>query len=154
MNELLKKWLPVFQKYWYIPMMVIVGIALMMQQSNRSEAVAVLQQDTDERFVTNTEERVVEMLKNVEGAGDCIVTITLSSSGKKEYVREENQVLVITDKEGNQSAVVSRENAPEIAGVTVATKGAGRVSVRNDIILSVSTLLGIGTNRICVIMRN
>ena len=47
---------------------------------------------------------------------------------------------------------MSHENAPEIAGVTVASEGAGSLQVRNDIIESVSTVLGIGTNKICVIL--
>lgn len=154
MNDWVKKLLPDLKRYWYIPMMVLLGVILMVQQVYQPDAVAVSQQESDDVFISRTEQRVVEMLKSVEGAGECIVTITLASGSEKEYVRENDQVLVITDKEGNQSAVVSKENAPEIAGVIVATKGAGSVSVRNSIIYSVSTLLGIGTNKICVIMRN
>lgn len=154
MNELIKKWMPEVKKYWYIPMMVLLGVVMMAQQFYQPEAVEVSGQESEDAFVAKMETRVTEMLKSVEGAGECIVTITLSSGGKKEYVREDGNVLVITDKEGNQSAVVSRENAPEIAGVIVASKGAGSVTVQNNIIHSVSTLLGIGTNKVCVIMRD
>lgn len=151
MNELMKKWLPEVKKYWYIPVMVILGVVLMARNPEQTDAVPVSAVNSDQQFIEETENRVIEMLKNVEGAGTCRVTITLSSGGKKEYVREDGAVLVITDKDGNESAVVARENAPEIAGVTIASKGAGSVTVCNDIIESVSTVLGIGTNKICVV---
>ena len=154
MNEWVKKWLPEIKKYWYVPMMVLLGFVMMTQQFKQPEAVEVSEQDTADMFISKTELRVTEMLRSVEGAGECIVTITLSSGGKKEYVREDGNVLVITDEDGNQSAVISKENAPEIAGVTVASKGAESVTVRTNIIQAVSTLLGIGTNKICVIMRD
>ena len=70
-----------------------------------------------------------------------------------EYVREEGEVLVIRDKNGNESPVMIREGAPEIAGITIVSEGAGSASVRNDIIEAVSTLLGIGSNKICVVSR-
>ncbi len=154
MNELIKKWVPEVKKYWFIPVMILLGVLLMTQQLSQPEAVTVSTADPEERFISETESRVAEMLKGVEGAGECWVTITLASSGKKEYVREEGSVLVVTDKDGNESAVISKENAPEIAGVTIASKGAGSAAVRNNIIESVSTVLGIGTNKICVVLMS
>ncbi len=151
MNDLIRKIMPEVKKYWFIPVMILLGILLMTRQLDQPEAIVVSATAAEEKYIEETERRIIEMLKGVEGAGDCLVTITLSSGGKMEYVREEGNVLVITDKDGNQSAVISRENAPEIAGVTVASKGAGSVVVRNNIVESVSTVLGIGTNKICVV---
>ncbi len=151
MNEVINKFIPEVKKYWFIPLMILLGILLMSRQLNQPEAVAVSASNRDQVFIAETENRVIEMLKGVEGAGECRVTITLSSGGKKEYVRQEGGVLVVTDKDGNESAVISRENAPEIAGVTIASKGAGSLMVRKNIIESVSTVLGIGTNKICVV---
>ncbi len=151
MNDLINKILPEVKKYWYLPVMALLGIVLLTQQFNQPEAVAVDTVDMDQQYINDTENQIKEMLKSVEGAGECRVTITLASGGKKEYVREDGNVLVITDREGNEVAVVSRESVPEIAGVTVATAGAGSVTVQNEIIKSVSTVLGIGTNKICVV---
>ncbi|MBQ8894246.1 MAG: hypothetical protein IJ043_07550 [Clostridia bacterium] len=154
MNDLIKKWIPEVKKYWYIPFMLLIGILFMTFRSPEEEVVPAAAGVSDQQYVEETESRVAEMLKSVDGAGECEVTITLASGGKKEYVRQEGSVLVITDKEGNESAVVSRENVPEIAGVTVASKGAGSVAVRNSIIEAVSTVLGIGTNKICVVLMS
>ena len=132
--------------------MVLFGVALMVYQNNGREAVPVSSAMTDEQFLGDTENRIEQMLKNVDGAGDCKVTITLASGSKKEYVREAGNVLVITDNQGNQSAVVAKEVSPEIAGVTVLSVGAKNIEVQKDIIQSVSTLLGIGSNKVCVIL--
>ena len=153
MNERLQNLISDLKKLWYVPAIIVLGMVLMLFQGDAQKSTTVVSGITNSTFVSDTEARVTEMLKEVEGAGECVVTITLASGGKKEYVREDGNVLVITDKDGNQSAVVSKENAPEIAGVTIACTGAGSVEVRNRIIQSVSTVLGIGANKICVIMR-
>lgn len=150
MNDLVKQVMQEIKKNWYIPLVIISGVLVMLFGADRREVIAA-DASVDSNYVSETEQRIAEMLRGIEGVGECRVTITLSSGGKKEYVREEGSVLVITDKDGNQSAVVSRENAPEIAGVTIATRGAGSTVVRNNIIESVSTVLGIGTNKICVV---
>ncbi len=151
MNDWISRIIPEVKKYWIVPVLILLGAVMMSRQNLSSDAVPVSATETDSQYIAETENRVAEMLKGVDGVGECRVTITLASSGKKEYVRQDGEVLVITDKEGNESAVVSRESAPEIAGVTVACKNAGSASVRNDIIESVSTVLGIGSNKICVI---
>ncbi len=151
MNESMKKIMAEFRKIWYIPAMVILGVFLMVYQFDQPETISVSAVPAEQEFLEETQARISEMLRKIEGAGICNVTITLASGGKKEYVRENGNVLVITDKDGNQSAVVSQECAPEIAGVTVLSSSAGSVTVQNDIIIAVSTALGIGTNKVCVL---
>lgn len=153
MNDMIKIIFREVKEKWYLPMMILLGVIMMLQPFQKATVQVSSASNNNDVFIAETQLRVKEMLKEVAGAGECVVTITLASGGKKEYVREDGNVLVITDNEGNQSAVVSKENMPEIAGVTVASKGADQLIVRNNIIHSVSTLLGIGTNKICVIMR-
>lgn len=155
MNENLRGLLLKYKKYWYAPALVIVGVALMLIRSDQTQTVETAAIGmADQNYVYETESRLEEMLKGIDGAGDCEVTITLASGGKKEYVREEGRVLVITDKDGNQSAVISKENAPEIAGVTVISSGRMNINIKNNIIDSVGTVLGVGTNKICVVFLN
>ena len=154
MNEDMKRLFLRYKKYWYAPAMVFLGIILMSIRLDRSQPVQTVSVGIgvlDQSYVLETEARLEEMLKGIANAGECRVTITLAAGSKKEYVREEGNVLVITDKEGNQSAVVSKENAPEIAGVTVIYSKPMNINIKNDIINSVGTVLGVGTNKICVI---
>ncbi len=151
MNEMIRQILGNVKKVWYIPLMIAIGIVFMLVQTQPNESVAVSSGNTNEQYLDEMERCVAEMLERIEGAENSVVTITLADGGSREYVRENGNVLVITDDEGNQSAVVSKEIAPEIAGVTVACSGAGSVTVRENVIRSVSTVLGIGTNKVCVV---
>ncbi|MBR4087423.1 MAG: hypothetical protein IKK30_06190 [Clostridia bacterium] len=155
MNEKLRELIIKYKRYWYAPVLVVTGIALMLIRPDRNQTVETAAIGiSDRNFVSETEARLEEMLKGINGAGDCEVTITLASGGKKEYVREEGRVLVITDKDGNQSAVISKENAPEIAGVTVISSSRMNINIKNNIIHSIGTVLGVGTNKICVVFLN
>lgn len=152
MNENIKKMIPLIRKIWYVPAMLLLGVVLMMYEPSGKGVASSLDYDSDRAFAKDTERRIEEMLKSIEGAGACKVTVSLSTSEKKEYVREDGNVLVITDRHGNESAVLSQKKSPDIAGVTVASNGAGSLEVRTRIIESVSTVLGIGTNKICVVL--
>ena len=154
MNERILKLAHEVKKVWYLPIMILLGVILLTRQFSGADAVPVATGATSEQYVSEVEHQLEDMLENISGAGRCDVTISLLGGGRKEYVREEGKVLVITDKDGNQSPVLSQENMPEIAGVTVACSGADSIAVRTDIIESVSTVLGIGTNKICVIGIN
>ncbi len=151
MNDLIRRILPEVRKMWLIPVMILLGVVLMAVQFKSPEAVPAAATVSDEQYVSDTENRIEQMLKSIDGAGECQVTIILKSGSKKEYVREEGSVLVISDNNGNQSAVVAKEVAPEIAGVTVLCTGAEKIEVQKDVIHSVSTVLGIGSNKVCVI---
>ncbi|MBQ7094966.1 MAG: hypothetical protein IJN80_00725 [Clostridia bacterium] len=151
MNEWIEKYKSELKKYWLIPVMIFAGILLMMRPSadqNQKVDYNAEQQD----YIRRMEAQIQEMLLGIEGAGECKVSVSLASGGRKEYVREAGSVLVITDKNGNETPVLAREGLPEIAGITIASAGAGSVSIRNRIIEAVSTLTDVGTNKICVVM--
>lgn len=151
MNELMRNTLFALKKHWYIPLAVLIGIAIMLYQEKQDvSSVAVIENSEDE-YVEKTERKVNEILSSIPGTGECFSKITLSSGSGKEYVREDGKVLIITDKDGNQTPVLARENSPKIAGVTVFSEGAQNITVRNNIIRAVSSVLGIGTNKIYVL---
>lgn len=151
MNEWIKKYNNELKKYWLIPVMIFAGILLMVRPSaDRDQEVDYNSAQQD--YIRRMEAQIQEMLLGIEGAGECKVSVSLASGGRKEYVREAGSVLVITDKNGNETPVLAREGLPEIAGITIASAGAGSVSIRNRIIEAVSTLMDVGTNKICVVM--
>ena len=151
MNDLIQNWISKLKNIWFIPAMILVGVVLMVYQADQKTSVPAVLVSQDQQYILDTQERINQMLLSIDGAYPCDVTITLASGVKKEYVREAGKVLVITDDQGNQSAVVSKEIAPEIAGVTVLCRGAGNITLERNIIESISTVLGIGSNKVCVI---
>jgi stage III sporulation protein AG len=66
----------------------------------------------------------------------------------------DGKLLVQRDRDGSEYALVTKELMPEICGVVVACKGADEVSVKNSVIQAVSTVLGVGTNKVCVITKS
>ena len=155
MNDSIKSVFLLYKKHWYAPFFILIGVVLMLNPKEEMASASVVSNFiVDDSYIEEMESRIETMVKDMDGTTDCKVTITLASGRKKEYVREDGRVLVITDKDGNQSAVVSKENAPEIAGVTVICSGKMNINSKNNIVQSVGTVLGIGTNKICVVIRN
>jgi hypothetical protein len=151
MNELKIKVFKYFKEAWYVPVMIILGVILMVAPIFPQKATVTSAATAEEIYLQEIQQRVESMVMKIDGAGECSVTVTLGSGIGKEYVRENGNVLVITDTDGNQVPVVSREMMPEIAGVTVVCGAQPNVTVQNDIVRSISTLLGIGTNKVCVL---
>ena len=153
MKDKLYSFWKICKTYWYLPLGVIFGMMILINPFESKGSTETVRVFNTHGYTEELEARVEQMLLNVKGAGECRVTISLASGIKTEYVREEGAVLVVKDKEGNQVPVVYGEQLPEIAGVTVATVEAGNIRVRSEIIQAVSTLLNVGSNKICVVMR-
>ena len=65
----------------------------------------------------------------------------------------EDNVLTMTDGNGNQSALITKKIMPKISGVTVVCDGGNNKTVQTDVINAVSVLLDIGSNKVCVIAK-
>lgn len=124
----------------------------------------------EKEYISQLERRAEQMVSQISGAGDSKVVINIASSTETVYVREnkrsydsegdnskgetEDSVLTMTDGSGNQYAVVKKQIMPEICGVTVLCDGGGDKSVCAAVVEAVSTLLGVGSNKVCVIAKN
>ena len=123
-----------------------------------------------EAYVLSLEKRIEEIVSDIYGAGECNVMINIASGSESVYVKEnkksydtsdqnnksesEDSVITVKDRDGSEYALVTKELMPEICGVVVACKGADEVSVKNSVIQAVSTVLGVGTNKVCVITKS
>ncbi len=120
------------------------------------------------------ENRLKEVLSQVEGIGRTEVMLTLKSDGKrivekdleqsqgKEENQEENaagisdqatsseNTVYQRDAEGNELPYVTEELEPEIAGVLVIAQGAGNAVVVSEITEAVMALFGVEVHKIKV----
>ena len=133
-----------------------------------------IESSTEEKFdekayIENLENRISDMVSNIQGAGSSRVMINIVSTTEYVYVKEnkksydsssdtskseiEDSVLTMTDSNGNEYALVTKEIMPEISGVTVICDGGGDASVKAAVISAVSTVLNIGANKVCVIAK-
>lgn len=123
----------------------------------------------ESEYISSLEKRVENLVSQISGAGDCNVMISINSSVESVYVKEnknfynnssdtvksekEDSVLTMKDSNGNEYAVITKTIMPQLSGVTVVCDGGNNLSVKNNVISAVSTLLGIGSNKVCVIAK-
>lgn len=104
------------------------------------------------------EQRLESLIRQVDGAGDTRVMVTLSTSAYTVYatdsetrsdgsVREEHLLL---DEEASDPALVETTRTPEVQGVAVVCSGADSPDVQAKITQIVQVLTGIGANHITV----
>ncbi len=124
---------------------------------------------TGYEYISELELRLENIVSSIEGAGECDVMINVISSSESVYVTEnkksvdnsdgviksesEDSVITMSDSSGNEYALMTKEIMPEICGVMVVCDGGKSSTVKNDVIVAVSTVLGIGSNNVCVIAK-
>lgn len=114
-----------------------------------------------EKFRCETEERLEDFLRTVDGVGE--VKVYLAVSGENEYVyategkksigenkSEEEKKYVIIGSNGNKSALVETVNSPKITGAVIACTGADSPTVQEAVYKAASAALDIPTAKIYV----
>lgn len=141
-----------------------------------AEKEAVLTQASQELSVSSQEQalekRVQEIVETIEGAGSVKVMITLEDAGETIYAQDEQldtehqydesgqEVLARTngqsshlffDSGSEQQPLVETMRQPTVQGVAVICEGGADIAVESRITQVVATVLGIPTNRVCVV---
>ena len=112
--------------------------------------------------VRNEEERLAEMLAQIEGAGRVSVMITYESGTEKSLAYEtktssrENSGERSEDRKAVTSGgepMVVKEVYPQVKGVIVAADGADSASVKTAIREAVTASLGVSAHRVCIFKK-
>lgn len=124
------------------------------------------------------EQKTAQALREVEGAGEVTVMITLKSTGQK-VVEKDQQSSGQTTKEsdsqggtreneeksldkttvysqgtdGTQTPYISKENAPEVEGVLVIAEGGDNAVVVKNLTEAVQALFGVEAHKIKIMKR-
>ncbi len=118
------------------------------------------------QYELQLEERLKQIVSQVDGAGKCEVMVTLKSGKENKYAmnsvienqssdgksqsKSDNEYVVIDTSSGD-SCVILKTEFPEIQGVIIVCQGGENSKVKNDVINAVSALLGIKINHISVL---
>lgn len=112
--------------------------------------------------VRNEEERLAEMLAQIEGAGRVSVMITYESGTEKSLAYEtktssrENSGERSEDRRAVTSGgepMVVKEVYPQVKGVIVAADGADSASVKTAIREAVTASLGVSAHKVCIFKK-
>lgn len=133
--------------------------------------------DPEAAYEAAMENRVKEILKNVEGVGTVDVMITLKSSGekvlhvdkdksrssteekdsaggeRKSMSEEIKESTLVTGNGASGEPVVEKELQPEISGIVVSAEGGGSSVVKAEISEAMEALFNIPAHKIKVLKR-
>lgn len=132
---------------------LIIGIAIIVISSAVSdgepksevEAVQTVTQYYGE------EEKLSEILREIDGVGEVSVMISYISTIEKDIVRDGDSGRAVTS---GGDVVVKREVYPEVKGVVVIAEGADEPKVRKSLKEAVIAVTGVGANRVQVFKRS
>ncbi len=162
--EPIKNWLKSIWKkvgkYKYAVLILLLGMGLILipERSREEPApqISVMQEE-------DLESKMEKLLEQIHGAGKVEVLLTLEEGESKEYQTNlhqtvgENQnqlqreTVLISQGSGQEQPVVVTSQYPVYRGAVVVCQGADRASVRLDILNAVSSLTGLGSNKIQII---
>ncbi len=160
---------------------ILVGVLLLIvalpQGGDQKETDGVVRAETEtnsEDPVAVMEEKLQNILEQVEGVGKVEVMITVSSMGKKTVekdrtaqeesggasgeetstTRTEETTVYARDSEGNEVPFVTEETTPQIQGVLVAAQGGDNLVVAENITEAAEVLFGVEVHKIKIMKLN
>ena len=135
------------------------------------------QEDEERRYEKEMEQRVKDILKNVDGVGEVDVMLTLKSSKekvlhvdrdrsrstteekdsaggtRKSQTEEMKESSLTTGTSGTQEPVIEKELQPEIEGIIISARGGGSAQVKAEISEAMEALFGLQAHKIKVLKR-
>lgn len=151
-------------RYRYVLLVALAGAALLLlptgggrDSAARQTAAGVTDWDPGE-----LEERLEDVLSQVDGAGSVEVVLTVGSAPRQllaedrtsesdgESLREEETTVVISRGSGVQEAVAVGQVSAQFRGALVVCSGGGDPAVRLALTEAVSALTGLGADKISI----
>jgi len=150
------------KKYRYACIVVAVGIFLMLLPVRSGTAKP---EEPELQTVTSPsmEERLCDILQQIRGAGLVRVMLTVANGEETIYQFDQNlsidgsssstqkDTVTVTDKDRGQSGLITQVNPPKYQGALVVCQGAENAAVRLAISEAVSSLTGLGTDKITIV---
>jgi len=168
-------WERFHKKYWppkkdQLLILVLVGlllavIAIPSEQKEKEEEKGKLVKETaaeEEKLVeaidyeSQMEQRLEEILSQVEGVGKVRVMLTFEGSGQKivekdrSYSEDSSQEETVFEELGSneRSPYITSETNPQVEGILVIAQGGGNSRVKQEILEAAQALFGIEPHKI------
>ena len=141
----------------------IIGILLILFSEAVPESVSKCESKKSDysEYVSSLEDETKTVVESIEGAGKCIVLITLKASNENVYAKntDENSSsgsisksdeYVFYKGDSGETPVLLKEYFPQINGIAVVCSGADNYEVKESIISCLSSAFDIPTSKISV----
>lgn len=150
----------------------IIGIMLFLKMtstkstSSKSTTVSSSSYKTTLEYSEILENKLENLLSQIKGAGNVKVMISLEGSPELVYAMDSNEKVsnnqngstttsasspILIENKGSSSPLILTEKLPKVKGVIVVSTGASDISIKLDILNSVSTLLDVSIDKINVL---
>ncbi len=172
-NDITGKVLKALKKYKYAVLILLLGIALLLLPSSskketKTQATEVPQTTAeDNTYAAQTEQRLTEMLSNIEGAGKVEVMLTLRTGSRTRYLTDtqnseetsdsgtqrtsEQKTVILSEGSAYDKAAVSAVDYPLFQGALIVSEGADSASVKLALTQAVAALTGLSSDQITVV---
>lgn len=152
------------QKYKYVILFGVIGIALMMIPSgNIHKNDTVSHSQTTVQITTEFQQKLAEILSDIKGAGKVKVMLTEKVGEEKIYqsnedisISESNTItkvstVTILDADRNETGLVAKVLSPTYQGAIILCEGGDDPAVKLAISDAVSKITGLGTDKIAIL---
>ena len=134
--------------------------------TTKTTMTSSIQYQTSLDYSKQLETKLESVLSQIKGAGNVKVMITLDGSPELVYAMDSNEKVsnntggstttssstpILVQTNGATSPLILTEVLPKVKGVIVVSSGANDISIKLDILNSVSTLLDISMDKINVL---
>ena len=144
--------------------MVLIGLSDIGSSSEKSKKTDEI---TIESYIDELEKKTQKIVSQINGAGKSRIMITADTSKEYDYAVDQNKSeeisnqselstdiqteIVLIDGDDGESALVKKSIEPKIRGVLVLCEGADDIEINEKITQAVKTVLGVPSNKICVL---
>ena len=172
LNDLGGRLAKMLKKYKYAALVLLLGIALLLLPSGKSkkevqDSKTVSAELDDDGYAALTEQRLTQMLSQIDGAGRVEVMLTLRTGGRTRYQTdtqlsesttedgtqksEERKTVILSEGSAYDKAAVAAVDYPLFQGALILSEGADSASVKLALIQAVSALTGLSSDQITVV---
>ena len=126
----------------------------------KSEKTETVNEEKSETYEEDLTKKICDMVKAISGQSEVSVTLTLEKSSEEIFAADENvntgekELIVLKDKSGDQTLVRVMQYEPQVKGVVIVFKNADNIVLKKAVTDAVISLLGISSNRVCVLNSN
>lgn len=156
------------KKYRYPALILVLGLMLMLLPGGKKdgqEDQEAVPEPGEENQLEQFSRQLETLLSGIQGAGEVRLLLTLETDGQTSYLTDsaENQgadstqtqrQAVLARVDGNDQPVVRERTYPTFRGALVLCQGGDDPSVRLSVKEAVSSLTGLGMDRITVLSMN
>lgn len=161
MEEFLKRMLSMIQRYKYVAVILLLGVALMLLPTGQKDSQP--EQQIRNPQVPGMQEQLEQILSQIQGVGKVRVLLTELQGEQTLYVRDENtydsadrtevqsDAVIITDSQRNEAGLIRQLIPPVYQGAVIVCQGGDSAAVRLAVVQAVSDATGLSADKITVL---